>query len=270
MGRRLRRRRLGNVLRNCTSFTNTRIPPDTRALVFLVETSDKKGPAVTEWGNSYNVLGGRSGSDEHLSQSRSVTTDGNERGNGHVPRNVRLALSAIDAVQPYVCVNKVLSTPGGLPTLEWSVGGAFSVDATWLSWHPAEVSEEDMGSSTALGLGAWQVLHTDINEVAHTLENEGVDGRVKVINQALQEVGLGPASALQDGNALWFSREKRYTQGSCNPSICVRIQVRGGRATLLSAWGVLAGGLGHSGQRLGTNRTRGSRKFGPAELAFQG
>ena len=124
-------------------------------------------------------------------------------------RNVRLALSAVDAVQPYVCINKVLSTKGGPLTLEWSMGGAFSVDATWLSWHPAELSEEELGSSTALGLGAWQVLHTEINEVAHTLETEGADGRVKVINKALQEVGLGPASTVQDGSALWFSRDKK-------------------------------------------------------------
>lgn len=254
--RRLRRRRLGNVLRNCTSSTNTHTPPDTRALVFLVETSDRKGPATVEWGDGYNVLGGRSGSDEHVSQSRSVTADGNEHGNGHVPRNIRLALSAIDSVQPYVCINKVLSTQEGPLALEWSVGGAFSVDATWLSWHPAEVSEEELGSSTAFGLGAWQVLHTDINEVAHTLEAEGAEGRVKVINQALQEVGLGPASAVQDGSALWFSRDKKETPHAAaihpfvsefKSEVAVPPSLTAGEYWV-AAWAVVDGDWGQVGQ----------------------
>ena len=206
------RRRLSssNVLHNCTSTTNTLYPPDNRALVFLVETSDRKGPPVIEWGDGFNMLGGRAGSDAHVSQTNSVTSEGNTRGNGHVPRNVRLALAAVDAVQPYVCVNKI-TAGAGTPTMEWSVGGSFSVDATWLSWHPAEVSESDLESSTALGLGAWQVLHTEINDVAQTLEEVGAEGRIKDINKALDQVGLGPASTVKDGSALWFSRDKKET-----------------------------------------------------------
>jgi hypothetical protein len=135
--------------------------------------------------------------------------DPNSPENGHVPRNVRLTLAAIDMVQPYVCVSRVatrrearrrlqqylpahnlpseehskvetipnhrvderagstesnnatnLSTrgvlrgafeipPAQVPTsrigaieVEWYVGGAQTVDCTFLAWHKAAVQSD--------------------------------------------------------------------------------------------------------------------------------
>ena len=73
-----------------------------RAFNMLVETSDDKRPSPSTLGTDDEVL----------------VVDGN--GDGHVPRNMRLALEVIDAVQPYVYVTAltvqartgVLTAPG--------------------------------------------------------------------------------------------------------------------------------------------------------------
>lgn len=115
--------------------------PNNRAVTFLVETSDHKGPSGAELGDDQHVL---------LNEEAS-----NERHGGHVPRNTRLALAAIDLVEPYVCFSPMaggnMSRSGsgsddvilytgadgdgdGL-AVKWYVGGAHEVDSTWLSWH---------------------------------------------------------------------------------------------------------------------------------------
>lgn len=120
------------LLKNCTQFSNTASPPSNRALVFLVETSDKKRPSNSELGASENVL------------------DASSKGNGHVPRNIRLAIMTVDIVQPYVCIlsasTSSISSSGSKPSLavKWHVGGSVTVDATWLAWHPATRSETQL------------------------------------------------------------------------------------------------------------------------------
>jgi hypothetical protein len=109
----------------------------------LVETSNDKRPADNTLGtnqDSFTPLG---------------------RGNGHISRNIRLALGMIDLVEPYVQVlsvngleiwddivpmsprvigscekTKVISVPFGTTSasLSWTVGGAFTVDHTSL-WY---------------------------------------------------------------------------------------------------------------------------------------
>eukprot|EP01042_Synura_sphagnicola_P000199 gene199-201_t len=113
------------------------------ALVFLVETSDDKKPKDDALGGPCQILSDKS------------------RCNGHVPRNVRLGLLAVDVVEPYVCIQSVtpsvilddgtqsnahdtgpaddvrsLHSPTGQFSVTWYVGGAVRVDATWLSWIP--------------------------------------------------------------------------------------------------------------------------------------
>lgn len=96
--------------------------------------------------------------------------DPNGEQNGHVPRNVRLSLAAIDMVQPYTCLSQVslinkqrravvprralrdrnarqLTAPPPLNAtesapiadlqVEWYVGGSQTVDCTFLAWHTA-------------------------------------------------------------------------------------------------------------------------------------
>lgn len=95
-----------------------------------------------------------------------------------MPRNVRLALLSIDIVQPYVCINEIevssrvisfihkpkrqrlrratSTSSSGSGTeftgrfvvantleLSWYVGGAVTVDKSWLSWHQIPLHSED-------------------------------------------------------------------------------------------------------------------------------
>ena len=131
-----------------------------QAAVFLVETSNNKIPSTDTLGCETNVLSfpmpvmmkaGSGGVAEKLSSGVF------DRCNGHVPRNIRLSLSAIDMVQPYVCFSSSALTQqvvskrktsdsdrssqaygsGDSYFIEarWYIGGGKKVDATWLSWH---------------------------------------------------------------------------------------------------------------------------------------
>jgi len=103
---------------------------ENRALVFLVETSDKKTPSPASLGGSLGIL------------------DPSSPESGHVPRNARLGLAAVDLAQPYVCFSAITggntsssssdSSGSGMVSLDlqWYVGGATVVDSTFLALHP--------------------------------------------------------------------------------------------------------------------------------------
>ena len=107
----------------------------------LVETSNSKNPSESTLGNSLDIF------------------DKDTAGNGHVSRNIRLSLLAVDAVQPYIAVtgvndvtltddvvplmqeqdrscqnNKGVMVPGDMKNVmvRWTVGGAFEIDSTEL------------------------------------------------------------------------------------------------------------------------------------------
>lgn len=110
-----------------------------RAFNMLVETSHQKIPPTSMLGNSKDVL--------------SKETDGN----GHISRNIRLALLSADLVEPYVsivAVNNLALSDDIVPlierncttaskrvmipqnidriTVEWTVGGSLDIDETTL------------------------------------------------------------------------------------------------------------------------------------------
>jgi len=109
-----------------------------RVFNMLVETSNQKIPSESSLGTSQNVL--------------RMDTEGN----GHVSRNIRLALASDDLVEPYatiVGVNDLALSDDLIPlktrscktvkkvmipknsqeaTVEWTVGGALHVDETYL------------------------------------------------------------------------------------------------------------------------------------------
>ena len=150
----------------CTPTTFGGYPPDKtrynnstlRAFNMLIETSDPKEPSRSELGTRNDPL-----------------ISSNNKNNGHVARNIRLALLAIDVVEPYVTIRGVegleLSDdvvsgvnmrmyngasylenskmiwipPGDSPgkgsnmkevTISWTVGGAFVIDKTELVVGP--------------------------------------------------------------------------------------------------------------------------------------
>lgn len=128
--------------------------PNNRAVTFLVETSDLKRPHASQFGHDTSILA-------------NDASNNNDFG-GHIPRNTRLALAAIDFVEPYICFHprtgKLFNTNDtqGL-YVQWYVGGARTVDKTWLSWHstpPQKKRELDsisttMASPIQSGLGKW-------------------------------------------------------------------------------------------------------------------
>ena len=111
-----------------------------RVFNMLVETSNSKEPAQATLGTSLDIL----------------NRNTNEDSNGHVARNIRLALLAAELVQPYVAIRAVDELPlsddivplvdrtgtscrdtkrVSVPSqrqfvVEWTVGGALTVDAT--------------------------------------------------------------------------------------------------------------------------------------------
>lgn len=86
-----------------------------RAVTFLVEMSQDKRPDEHTLGSSYQVA------------VRGA------QGDGHVPRNVRLLFSVVDAIEPYIIVNET-DTYLRQRQVSWTVGGAFLVDATTVQW----------------------------------------------------------------------------------------------------------------------------------------
>ena len=89
-----------------------------RSVVFLIEASDHKAPAESELGHAEAVL------------------HPGTLGDGHVPRNMRLSLAAIDMVAPHVQLlppSVTLSRDGGGAAclqMQWRVWGAIKVDRT--------------------------------------------------------------------------------------------------------------------------------------------
>ena len=120
-----------------TSYDNSTL----RVFNMLVETSDSKIPRQSDLGTSLDIM------------------SSSQTGNGHVARNIRLALLALELVQPYVRIGAVnelnlsddlvpLVDRSGLSCqhtktvavphnsrkviVQWSVGGSLTVDATSL------------------------------------------------------------------------------------------------------------------------------------------
>lgn len=92
-----------------------------RCPVFLVETAHKKQPAQ-------GTLGGRVG----------ILLPGS-KGDGHIPRNIRLSLMLIDFAEPYLELEELQYTQGAAVEVvaveaSWRVGGAVTVDNTYLEW----------------------------------------------------------------------------------------------------------------------------------------
>jgi len=139
-----------------------------RAFNMLIETSDRKEPLREDLGSRHDPL---------------ISSNGRE--NGHVARNIRLALLAMDVVEPYVSIRgveellfeddviptvnlkrsptsyfddaKLVWVPGGdektsltLREITWTVGGAMTIDETEIVYGlwdclPAQLAESATG-----------------------------------------------------------------------------------------------------------------------------
>ena len=118
-----------NNVASCKNMKSDKNGADNKALVFLVETSDRKKPLENTLGSCDDIL--------------NVTA----KSNGHIPRNVRLSLLAIDVLQPYNCFTSIATEKisGGIRfNIKWIVGGGFNVDSTWVSIREAPITYESL------------------------------------------------------------------------------------------------------------------------------
>lgn len=130
------------VQKKCRGLPEGRRMANSQAAVFLVETSDKKAPARRDLGCEAGLLAGRIPALPDIDGSPSSSISGGSSCDGHVQRNVRLSLSAIDMVQPYVCMSKIANIGAGSLRgthfglqVSWYVGGGKHVNSTWASLH---------------------------------------------------------------------------------------------------------------------------------------
>lgn len=110
----------------------TRIDRTTkRCVTYLVETARDKKP------------------EEHTLGDDEAILDRGGRGDGHVPRNVRLLFTVVEAAEPYIIVNnEIEKSAAGKPVVSWKIGGAFIVDGTIAQW--STINGTHMGWSDVL------------------------------------------------------------------------------------------------------------------------
>lgn len=142
-----------SVQQHCRGLPADKAMAVTQAAVFLVETSNRKSPSEPELGCESGVLANADSGVPFFPGSNVDVGLKNPSCNGHVQRNIRLTLTSIDMIQPYVCFSSIStrfnaetgasnlrgSTLSPLQSIEasWYVGGGHRVNATWISLHPA-------------------------------------------------------------------------------------------------------------------------------------
>jgi hypothetical protein len=192
----------------CTPKTYGNYPTDRtiyeegmlRTLNMLVETSDQKEPLEHTLGTNQDLF----------------SPDG--EGNGHISRNIRLSLLAIDVVQPYVSLTRVnginltdldaipllrkdpkncrsaivqMSHSDATATVQWTVGGSFDVDETYIVYGR---QEEMVGSG--------------IVYCTSQPDPQRLNGWISSImnNTKIANVGNIQVSATQSGRTRWHEQ----------------------------------------------------------------
>lgn len=100
-----------------------------RCVTYLVETSINKNPKEETLGSLEGIKKMSGGGDE----------------DGHVPRNVRLILGAVDSVEPYVSILGARKKSEDTAIVSWRVGGSFYVDGTHLQHGTLKKHERKRG-----------------------------------------------------------------------------------------------------------------------------
>ena len=146
-----------------------------RAPNFLVEAANRKRPPAEQLGADDDVL------------------NAGGQGDGHIPRNIRLMLVGMDSIEPYIYIRKTSLQKKGEPpssadhflelinsnkavtfeelatleiSVEWIVGGAFTVDYTKLhvvlrqAGQAGKVLSESSIPATPVGVKNWKTAGT--------------------------------------------------------------------------------------------------------------
>ena len=159
--------------------------------------------------------------------------------NGHVPRNTRLGLLAIDIVQPYTCIvglsmeQKVVDNKVTYQMdVKWTAGGGMKVDATWLSLHrvgkdmplelytsslesleQSDISLSESNYQSPLKLSQISLISNFTSAPPSSLRGQ----KKKLLHRFLEQpkVEFLQASQVQKGFARWGTGN----QGSYSPTI---------------------------------------------------
>mmetsp|Transcript_27615 Transcript_27615/g.33555 ORF Transcript_27615/g.33555 Transcript_27615/m.33555 type:complete len:784 (+) Transcript_27615:102-2453(+) len=165
-----------------------------RSFNILVETAVTKTPPADHLGNDFDLF------------------NPNKRGNGHIPRNLRLTFMMTDIVQPYASIRKVNSIPISddlvpmkrrdqrsciktkslyVPSqtniqLNWIVGGGFTIDQTAILYAKWEHLPESIDGHNQPTGDAYETLIKAIQE------DEGFDDNIHI-------------SAFSNGKTRWHN-----------------------------------------------------------------
>ncbi len=161
--------------------------PTLRACNYLVETSNLKTHLQETLGKADRVLD---------------TSD--PPGNGHITRNVRLALLLTDIVEPYVVWSsedddhhlEVLQ--GENSTYSWEVGGALTIDASWLLVGPWSSNVSDSSKADLDDFMEWANFST-VNQRARIYPPQKASFQEKLVLTTPGKYFVLPVAVVDQG-----------------------------------------------------------------------
>lgn len=201
-----------------------------RCVTYLVETSQAKRPEAYTLGSSDDI------------EIKGA------KGDGHIPRNVRLLFSVIDAIEPYIKLgnfSELNNRPE--PYASWSVSGAFQVDATLVQWSTL--------NGTSFGL----------SEVDNGTAGVSIAGGVeKIFTQLLPTQILTTTTPLYYRVAAVVDQHLTEQPKNSVPNVSPQSHLMGGRAS--SKWKFTIGERQIRGRRLFFSETVAVRKLESGEF----
>lgn len=155
---------LGGYSKGKTSLDNF----TKRCVTYLVETGSSKRPPENTLGTSQNMM------------RRDAP------GDGHIPRNVRLLFTAVDALEPYADIRGIHEGRGGHTFVSWTIGGSFTVDGTLLMWTSSDgqitgLGQVKAGRASAPLADAKASLFSDHLPAAQIIGNQTIYVRIAFI-----------------------------------------------------------------------------------------
>ncbi len=151
-----------------------------RAFNMLIETSDRKEPLRKDLGSRHDPL---------------ISSNGKQ--NGHVARNIRLALLAMDVVEPYVSIRGVeglLFEDDVVPTVNLKRSSTSFFDDAKLVWVPSGDGEETSVTEREITWTVGGSMTIDHTEIVYGLWDD--------LPAPLAESGTGLYPSMETRNAI--------------------------------------------------------------------
>jgi len=119
--------------------------------LYLVETWYNKHPPANEYGNENGIM------------NKNTSDD------GHIPRNIRLCLTMIDMVKPYIRDIKMKNLNETHAIIEWKLGGSLYVNETFVEWGYANLiySNESISNPNIIGIKDYKIINDNFLGFTH-------------------------------------------------------------------------------------------------------